>query len=170
MIGLTTSVLFSKEECELILNCSTEFKNKKETPLSIAADNIRNSKYGEVSNIDLLQNIILPKIKKFGINSIRSGILFIEYNTGDFFDKHVDRKYVDDVNNERVYTVIIQLSQESEYEGGNLIVKETNVSKELGTVVIFKSTDVHEVTKITKGTRKVCVFMPTRNDISKILI
>jgi predicted 2-oxoglutarate/Fe(II)-dependent dioxygenase YbiX len=82
----------------------------------------------------------------------------------------VDRKYVNDINDERVYTVIIQLSEESDYEGGTLIVGGVDVSKEIGNVVIFKSTDVHEVTKITKGTRKVCVFMPTRNDISKILI
>jgi len=170
MIGVTSSLLFSKEECGLILNCSTVFKNKKETSLSIAASNIRNSNYAEVCNVDLLENIILPKIKKFGINSIRSGLLFIEYNVGDFFGQHVDRKYVNDINDERVYTVIIQLSEESDYEGGTLIVGGTNVSKEIGTLIIFKSTDLHEVTKITKGNRKVCVFMPTRNDISKILI
>jgi predicted 2-oxoglutarate/Fe(II)-dependent dioxygenase YbiX len=170
MTGFTSSVLFSKEECKLILNCSTAFKNKKETTLSIAVENIRNSNYAEASNLDLLESIVLPKIKKFGINSIKSGLLFIEYNVGDFFGQHVDRKYVNDINDERVYTVIIQLSEESDYEGGTLIVGGVDVSKEIGTVVIFKSTDVHEVTKITKGNRKVCVFMPTRSDISKILI
>lgn len=165
-----TSVLFSKEECELILRCSTEFKNAKETKLSIAIHNIRSSNYGQASNIELLESIILPKIKKFGINSIRSGLLFIEYNVGDYFAPHIDKRYKENKDNEREYTVVIQLSDETEYDGGNLIVKGNSVSKQIGTTIIFRSTDIHEVTTITKGNRKVCVFMPTRKDISEILI
>jgi predicted 2-oxoglutarate/Fe(II)-dependent dioxygenase YbiX len=159
--------VFTKDECESILTCHDGFKTIDECDFKLAAENIRSSKYGKVSNIKLLEKIILPKIKKYNIKSIESGAMFIEYGSGDYFDKHRDVAYTDNIENKRVCSVIIQLSDESEYVGGELIVEGKTSSKKIGTIIVFKSTDIHEVTKITSGNRKVFIFMPVAKDIVK---
>ena len=159
--------VFTKNECEAILTCHGGFKTIDEFESKLAAENIRSSKYGKVSNIKLLEKIILPKLKKYNIKSIESGAMFIEYGNGDYFNKHIDYGYTDNIENKRVCSVIIQLSDESEYIGGDLIVEGNLSSKKIGTLIVFKSTDMHEVTKITSGNRKVFIFMPVAKDIIK---
>jgi PKHD-type hydroxylase len=75
---------------------------------------------------------------------------------GDHYDWHVDLSY--GRTPYRKLTVSVQLSDPSEYEGGELQIKESNESttlnKKLGAVSIFPSYTLHRVTPVTKGVRK----------------
>jgi predicted 2-oxoglutarate/Fe(II)-dependent dioxygenase YbiX len=62
----------------------------------------------------------------------------------------------------RYKTMIIQLSDESEYEGGELCIFEKDkvliVSKDIGNVIMFDSSIEHCANKIKEGTRYSMVF------------
>jgi predicted 2-oxoglutarate/Fe(II)-dependent dioxygenase YbiX len=91
---------------------------------------------------------------KFDINRIED-IHFLKYNVGDYYKKHHD--LLMEMDGSRKLTISIQLSDSSEYKGGDLILHtgdipcDTTVVKGNGTV--FVATIVHEITKITSGQR-----------------
>jgi PKHD-type hydroxylase len=61
---------------------------------------------------------------------------------------------------ERKLSMSIQLSDYSEYKGGNLEIKNTQLgmeSKQKGTMIVFPSNKSHRVTPVTEGTRKALV-------------
>lgn len=61
---------------------------------------------------------------------------------------------------ERKLSMSIQLSDYSEYKGGNLEIKNTELgmeSKQKGTMIVFPSNKSHRVTPVTEGTRKALV-------------
>jgi PKHD-type hydroxylase len=58
----------------------------------------------------------------------------------------------------RKLSMVIQLTDPSEYEGGNLQVftskQPTNIRKQRGLIAVFPSFVVHQVTPVTQGTRQ----------------
>ena len=84
---------------------------------------------------------------------------FATYEEGDFYGYHKDA----DENNNRVLSVSVQLSNPTDYEGGNLIFYNLDHGKEglrdfsplrhQGSVIVFPSNTYHQVTPVTKGTR-----------------
>lgn len=58
----------------------------------------------------------------------------------------------------RKLSLVLQLTDPSEYEGGNLQIKTTgepvNVHKQRGLVTVFPSYILHQVTPVTKGSRQ----------------
>ena len=88
----------------------------------------------------------------------KEGVQFSKYNEGCFYKKHTD--YGDnDSHRTRKLSLSLQLSDETEYEGGELIlydnIRNDNflVSKSKGSLIVFDSRITHEVTSITSGTR-----------------
>jgi predicted 2-oxoglutarate/Fe(II)-dependent dioxygenase YbiX len=88
----------------------------------------------------------------------KEGIQFSKYNEGCFYTKHTD--YGDNDNHRtRKLSLSFQLSDESEYEGGELIlynhIQNTSFSahKSKGSIIVFDSRIRHEVTTVTSGTR-----------------
>ena len=88
---------------------------------------------------------------------------YLEYHAGkDEVDEHGHGKYVKHIdggfNSNRKLTFSIQLSDPSEYEGGDLLIWEGNdpitVPKKKGIVVFFPSSVMHEVTPVTRGIRR----------------
>jgi PKHD-type hydroxylase len=61
----------------------------------------------------------------------------------------------------RKLSVVVQLSDPSEYEGGNLQIAEgkdpVTVTKERGLMVVFPSWQLHQVTPVTSGSRQTLV-------------
>jgi len=59
----------------------------------------------------------------------------------------------------RKISIIIALSDPKDYEGGELHFSELNKSYKLnkGTIVVFKSDEMHGVTPVTSGKRKVII-------------
>jgi PKHD-type hydroxylase len=80
---------------------------------------------------------------------------FTEYKSpGHFYGKHVDLQYKS--SKTRKISFSIQLSDDNEYEGGDLILntgKEIKAKRNKGYINIFPSYVLHEVTPVTKGMR-----------------
>jgi PKHD-type hydroxylase len=108
-------------------------------------------------------------------------IQFTYYNEGDFYKWHNDaglsmcrkptsignsnpQDVVDDFIHKncesiRKLSVVVQLSDPDEYEGGNLQIMDENgksyiAPRARGTVIVFDSRSQHRVHKIKKGLRK----------------
>lgn len=83
------------------------------------------------------------------------------YNEGDYFDWHYDDPGEYGNHNIRKLSFTLQLSEESEYEGGDLefddLKENYTVPKQRGTIIFFDSRLKHRVTKVTSGTRRALV-------------
>lgn len=84
---------------------------------------------------------------------------YTEYKVGYFYDWHKDT-FDRDYNifyEQRKLSISIQLSDESEYEGGDLELyhpeEPKKAPKQKGTVILFPSFMYHRVTPVTKGRR-----------------
>ena len=166
MIDFFSDIIFSKEECDSILKLNDGFNTINNSKVEIAIPSKRKSKFGKVISIDLLEDIILPKIRQLGIISLKnSQPMFIQYNIGDYFKPHTDVTYGSDPSTIRVYTLIIQLSDSSEYDGGILRVEDNYANKDRGTVIIFRSDKVHELTEVSRGSRNILVCMFSSKDL-----
>lgn len=153
------SVIFSKEDCEYIKSFFSESLAIDDTkpryleyngkPIEIRK-NAKGS-YQEITNESLIK-FIVNKLKPLSIISIKRECLnLIRYQEGDYFEKHRDfAKYGIGATYK---TMVIQLSDPSEYEGGDLCVKDIPQDRTQGSVSIFFSSDIHEVKKVVRGTR-----------------
>ncbi|MBL4708952.1 MAG: 2OG-Fe(II) oxygenase [Flavobacteriales bacterium] len=92
----------------------------------------------------------------FDLNGIYEPLQLAEYGIGDFFDWHLD--FGSGESSTRKLSLTIQLSDPSEYEGGDLEFQINNKTvkapRAQGTVIIFPSFIMHRVTEITKGNRR----------------
>jgi PKHD-type hydroxylase len=98
----------------------------------------------------------------FCIEEITENIQYSVYEESykGFYGRHMDIGYT---NSRRKLSVVVQLSDPSEYEGGELqiwtdAVEPVTVEKSKGTVIIFPSFLLHQVTPVTKGTRRTLVL------------
>lgn len=92
---------------------------------------------------------------KFHLFEMPDVIQYAEYDESSFYNWHMDCGLEEPT---RKLSVSIQLSDPSEYEGGDvecLIMDDPfKFPKEKGTVIIFPSFMLHRVTPVTKGVRK----------------
>jgi PKHD-type hydroxylase len=98
----------------------------------------------------------------FQIESIDAKIQYTVYDEASkgHYGWHMD---IGSINSRRKLSVVVQLSDPSEYEGGELQIQSDNtmpitLEKEKGTVLIFPSYLLHRVTPVTKGTRRSLVL------------
>ena len=93
---------------------------------------------------------------------------FSKYDVGMYFNNHMDyscdRK---SIANTRKLSVTVQLSDENDYEGGDLLLDYADMEdwsweadsnklvcpREQGTVIVFDSRWIHQVQPVTRGTR-----------------
>ena len=166
MISFLSLSLFTPQECDSILKLNTGFKKLNDSDITVAIPSKRKSSFGKVTDLDLLSQIILPKITQFGIKSlVNSQPMFIQYNKGDYFEPHTDTPYSTDPSTHRIYTLIIQLSDTNEYSGGDLKVEGEVGLRSRGAVTIFRSNKVHELTKVFSGQRNILVCMFPSSDL-----
>tara|TARA_B100001778_G_scaffold135590_1_gene111786 strand:+ start:845 stop:1369 length:525 start_codon:yes stop_codon:yes gene_type:complete len=166
---LTEKVLFSKEECNSIIELAGEWvdsglyhqgKNKID-------ESKRITKEARFNRLPELKKILLPKLKGLKldcctINDLPINVKLLKYTKGSFFKKHRDRG---DGVGYRLWTMVIQLSDVNEYSGCNLNVEDITTSKQIGNTIIFDSGKLHEVTKLTDGERYALVCWFRREDI-----
>lgn len=76
-----------------------------------------------------------------------------EYVIGDKFDNHYDWHGRIHEPLDRKMNVIVQLSETTDYDGGDLVVINKVVDREIGSAIFFPAHYMHRVTEITKGTR-----------------
>ena len=99
------------------------------------------------------------KYYKFNITGIQDSIQYSVYTSEEqgYYDWHIDAMK----NHKRKISAVIQLSDQSEYEGGELQIQNGGVSvaeKSKGSFIIFPSWISHRVTPVTKGVRKTLVL------------
>ena len=79
------------------------------------------------------------------------------------FESHVD--YIGGTSAPRKLSLVMQLSDPSEYEGGDLLIhvghEPIKIKKKKGNIVIFPSFVLHKVTPVTSGIRKTLVAWST---------
>ena len=92
-------------------------------------------------------------------NFIGATIDFVEpyelkqYNTQDFFGKHIDNYNSLSENIDRKITMSVQLSDDENYVGGDLLILNQQSSRKKGSVIAFPSLFTHQVNPIVKGER-----------------
>ena len=176
------NVLFTKEECEYIKSFWDDsnsidgvvYRTTDGNYLKSIAHVIDGSTTGQVQTeegriisikpknaklkfLDLfnkeLIDFILSRLSKIGIKSILNNqVKITKYIEGDFFAPHRDFKSTDKFGS-TYKTLVIRLSDSSDYTGGDLYVKNIPQTKEQGSYSLFLSSDIHEIKRIDSGTR-----------------
>lgn len=97
------------------------------------------------------------KFFNFDIWGFHEGLQFTEYNApGGHYKAHIDKSYNGAI---RKLSVVVQLTDENEYEGGDLEIlingehDPIKMKRSIGHLVIFPSYLLHRVLPVTKGTR-----------------
>jgi len=81
-------------------------------------------------------------------------IQLTKYGPGDFYTWHADANLRFDTKIIRKLSGVLQLSNPTSYEGGELQIKSNAViSHKQGDLTVFPSCLEHQVTKVTSGTR-----------------
>lgn len=156
---------FSKEECELIILLGTAHKKTKATTRSAAKQNIRESEVAWIlpnNETDWIFRRITDVVMslnnnffKFDLFGLTEGLQFTKYSVpGGKYGKHVDSAPNTPV---RKLSFSLQLSDPEDYKGGELELHFSDtpdvMKKEQGTAILFPSYTLHEVKKVTEGTR-----------------
>ena len=108
----------------------------------------------------LWEYIVEANKKTFHVDVInQSEIQFTEYRSdeGGKYDWHHDVNWNAQEGLDRKLSISIQLSDKTDYEGGDFEFEEIKSSmdfKAIGTIIIFPSYLRHRVTKVTSGTRR----------------
>lgn len=122
--------------------------------------------------IGWLNTLDLP----FPVDNLGGEFIVQKYLPGFEFKPHIDHVLSPDkktILRERMYTILIQLSSEDEYKGGELFVKTADshqISKTPGTVCIFGPAQLHWVNKITDGERWSCTIFLEKDALKKTLL
>lgn len=160
--------LFSEKECDEIIKIG----NASKLEYQKTANNIL-----DLSKFNSKQNFILPskeveyiydrirqeiiqqnnKLWFFNIFDFGEPLKFMEYNETfrGFANIHVDLGPIGACRFRKL-TIIIQLSDDNSYEGGDLLIfndKPYKMPRERGTIIIFPSFILHKVEPVTKGIR-----------------
>ena len=157
--------LFTEDECKLILQNMNElqfvnFTVKLEDKFYPNGSSMQSQdlSYDESTKwiYDRFTNKVAEQLDVQWMNNPHG--VFRNYKVGDYFVEHTDK--VDKEGAEmRYFSATIQLSNPSEYSGGELIIdRKHTINKEIGSVTLWGTNLIHEVKTITKGSRNSLVF------------
>jgi len=166
----------SKEQCEVLISQASELPVEEATigfdEHNRTDDSYRRSKIRWIPRADQgwagLYNVVESYIhtannNAFGFDITRVAELqFTEYDADDegMYDWHEDLNWLSNSFSHRKLSLVINLSDPSLYEGGNLELAppefeapNVDVLRTQGSVVVFPSFVKHRVTPVTKGKR-----------------
>ena len=165
------------EECkQIIKDNKSKLKQGFVSTELVINDKIRDSYVTFISPtfkyqplFEKLSGVILDLNKqffKFDLIGLTEGIQFTNYKAqkgkSGFYDKHTDCVFNKII---RKLSISIQLSDPKTYEGGDLLLyseaEPLKMNKEQGTLIMFPSYTLHEVTPVTKGERNSLVCWVT---------
>ena len=162
--------LLNPEEINFIKNelkkSHQEWEDGKKTAGSHASAvkyNLQLNKESEISkklSYSIKKKILsIPLIKSFALPKIIHGIMFTKSLNQMHYGRHIDNPFMSSGRSDLSFT--ISLTDQSSYEGGELIIEEMNSEKEfklnLGEIIIYPSTYLHSVKEVKNGERLVCV-------------
>lgn len=106
--------------------------------------------------LEMAYRIVNDSKYKFDLSGFESQLQLTEYNENDYYHWHTDSGK--GVSSLRKLSISVQLSDPTEYEGGELQFlnanEYTNAPKEKGTAILFPSYTAHRVLPITYGCRR----------------
>lgn len=156
----------TKEECKNIIEDNkTKIKQATVSTRGVVNKEIRDSHMYFISPENQYQwlfrrltDVIVELNERyfnFDVTGLIEGIQFTHYKgKGNYYGKHLDSMHGGVI---RKLSVSVQLSDSKKYKGGDLILhtgsKGTIMRKDQGTLFIFPSYTLHEVTPVTKGER-----------------
>lgn len=167
--SVQSATVLSKAECQHLIS-QTQKKPLQEAMVfyskGIENSNIRAVKGTEVES-DSMRQFVFAQFRKYNSLGFElSGmepLQIFKYEVGDHYDWHTDWSPVN--NKKRKLSITIQLSDPSDYEGGEVEILDGPTSRivptDLGMATIFPSWAVHRVRPITAGERWALVAWAT---------
>lgn len=160
--------VFTKEECNEIISYSNNYIENHTSNIEInmkmcylLPDKKNNFIYDRIRKLVIETNM---NIWNYNLYDFGEPIKFLEYN--EKYNSHL--KVHNDIGNVRGWesfrklTIIVQLTDENTYEDCNLMIqngdKLVTTNKIQGSIIIFPSFMMHQVTPITKGIRNSLVL------------
>jgi hypothetical protein len=153
-------MLLSKDDCEYvksfwnesISNGSSKYlKRTLEDGTTITYRTNVSGNYIDFHTTHPLKNFLLEKLKSIGVISISSSMKLARYCEGDYFEPHHDFNYYGE--GALYKTLVIQISDPTTYDGGDLYVKDIPQTRIQGDYSLFYSSDIHEVKLVKSGCR-----------------
>ena len=150
--------------CDLILNSIDNNLYKKGEVLDSDVQPIRDVNI-QFNNINWINALLSGYIRYANYENFhydlsdydKESVQISKYSEGEFYGIHRDYDYEDNFTITRKLSLTVQLSDENDYEGGDLVFHTGNSKEKAtrgrGSVVVFDSRVYHEVTPVTKGTR-----------------
>lgn len=156
---------FTKEQCEEIIRIGESLIPNTAVTYAGECLDVRDSKVSWIQptkdsepifrRITDIVNSLNDRFFKFELEGFGEGFQFTKYESpAGKYELHIDKTYKSMV---RKLSVVVQLSDPTDYEGGDLILKfsneDTKVKREQGYLVAFPSYVLHGVQPVTSGTR-----------------
>ena len=126
-------------------------------------DNLQLSKKSPIAEknskiiIEIIKKDLL--IKSFSLPRLIHGLMFTRTSKGQGYGMHVDNAYMSSGRSDLSFTIF--LSDPGSYKGGELCIQSLQDNKSIklpaGQIIIYPSTSLHSVEKVTDGERVVCV-------------
>jgi len=114
-----------------------------------------------VENSNYVSSLITTDalIKSYCLPKSIHGVTFSMASAGQGYGMHIDNAYMSSGRSDLSFTLF--LSDSTEYDGGELCIQTMQEAKEIklsaGQIVIYPSTSLHSVKKVTRGERVVCI-------------
>ena len=116
-------------------------------------------------DLDLdLQNDIKHYCKSnLGLNIKNVNTIILKYEVNDFFERHIDHDRYIEFNKDFLYNINVRLNDD--FEGGEFWLNDSPHHRSVGEVYHYKSTEWHEVKKVTSGVRYTALFYLRHRDL-----
>ena len=165
-----TCSLLNDEETKIMAKdlciSNNNWEDGKKTAGTLAANvknNLQMDRKLELSKnySKLIQKRILsnPLVKSFALPKKIHGMMFTKSLEGMKYGRHIDNAYMSSGRADLSFTIF--LCNKNQYEGGELVVENINSEDKFrldkGEIIIYPSTYLHSVQKVTRGERLVCV-------------
>ena len=164
--------VFSTEELKEINKLGDSLELKEGAVLVNGEDSVehkkRNTKIAWVHNISNTAWIFrrMSKLWQLEPISMLQAFQYSVYNVNGHYDWHRDVGSNNDIVSDRVISGVLQLSEPTEYKGGQLEVEnhygQHTIEKEFGMITSFPAGWRHRVTPVTHGIRKTLVMWGLR--------
>lgn len=151
---------FSEEECKEIIDI-TEKQNYWEYRGGKNAIYYLNNDVGVPEHIKSKIIGYCDNVLGITLSDVKLGV--IKYKVGGYFSKHQDIDPKSEWNNDFVYNINVRLN--NDYGGGDFLIDDEVLRKDVGDIYHYRSDKYHEVKPITHGVRYVALFYIRKREI-----
>lgn len=167
-MGIVIKNVLTSDECDLLISY-----NKKFYPSSVynpntkkmeTHSNIRNVFQSHIELPNWFESRIKEQLSNNGYYLTKSITqhYFLKYTQGTYFKPHRDSAPVGTAT--KKITLMVELSNSTDYSGGEFIIEGESIIRDKGDVILFDSYKLHELKEVTNGTRLsfVCWILDTQ--------